>query len=107
MKAPEIQGILTARQSHPHFARRLRHIGVLAAFFVALLAVSAAFGAEPDELIQSLDLSRPELARVKENVDRRDLNAARRAFADYLRKRTSVHWQFDPAAPPKTLSAAE
>src|SRR5262249_19187776 len=52
-------------------------------------------------------LSRPDLARVRAAFDGQDLTTARRAFAEYLRTRTNVHWHFDPVSPPTSLLSGE
>ena len=71
-----------------------------------LLLASVAI-AESDTLIDSLDLALPELAVVKQAVDRGDNVAARKAFADHLRRRTDVLWHFDPAKPPNQIDQKE
>jgi hypothetical protein len=58
------------------------------------------------DLVAALDLSRPELVRVKAAADRQDFAAARKAFAQYLRTRTNVVWRFDPDQPPASLTPA-
>ena len=53
---------------------------------------------------EALDLERPELARVREAVERGDLEAAKEAFAQHIRTREKpvwiVHWRDRPV--PKT-----
>src|SRR5689334_3918044 len=63
---------------------------------LAIARVSAA-----DALLDSLDLSRPGLENVKAAVNRKDLPAARSAFADYLRHREKPKLQSSlPSAVP-------
>jgi hypothetical protein len=77
---------------------------------LALLPISAAAqntAARHADLIQSLDLTRPDLALVKDALEKQDLPEAEHAFADHLRTRTAIHWHFEPSSPPKPLAAAE
>jgi hypothetical protein len=80
--------------------------GLLGLLPLSILTQASA-GAGTVELIASLDLSRPDLSRVKAAVDKEDFLGAAHAFADHLRARRGIRWRFDPATPPGTLSAAE
>jgi hypothetical protein len=82
-------------------------IGVGFGLFALLALFVDAGVAGQAEMISALDLSRADLAAVKEAVDRQDVAGARRAFADHLRTRKEVHWNFDAASPPGVLSAEE
>lgn len=80
----------------------------LVAFCIGITALwaNSAVG-ESDALIKSLDLTRPDMAKVKAAADLGDMAAARKAFAQHLRTRTNVVWYFDPASPPKDLTSEE
>lgn len=58
-----------------------------------------------DPLLEALDLSQPDMSAVKVAMERGDTVEARAAFARHLRTRTAPRWFFDPAAPPKDISA--
>jgi len=61
---------------------------------------------ETPDLIEMLDLERPELQAVREAVRKGDRQAALKAFAAHLRSRKTPRWFIDPDAPPKDLSDA-
>lgn len=69
-----------------------------------LIWPQAALAAIDDPLLNAIDLSRPELADVREAYDQGNAAAARKAFADYLRKRATPKWKIDPDHPPQELS---
>ena len=50
------------------------------------------------QFFSMVDVERPELAGVREAVAKADWPAAKRAFAEHLRTRTSPRWTFDPKA---------
>src|SRR5881392_2112405 len=81
-------------------------VGLLASLPISIRGQIPAVAGQA-ELLYSLDLSRADLAGVKDALDKQDLSGARRALADHLRTRTGVHWHFDPSSPPKSLSPAE
>ena len=45
-----------------------------------------------EQFFQALDLQRPELATVKEALDKKDYSAAKHAFAEHIRKRRTPRW---------------
>jgi hypothetical protein len=59
------------------------------------------------QLIQALDLSRPELEGVRTAWQKHDLAAARHAFAEHLRARTNVHWRPNAASQSESETSGE
>ena len=51
-----------------------------------------------EALFEALDLAWPGLEEVQRKVAEQDYEAAKHAFAQYLREREAVHWWFDPHA---------
>src|SRR5689334_14857083 len=93
---------------------RRRLPGLLALLLICSAGAASVVAQQPattesakDELLASLDLSRPDLLDVKQALDKTDIAGARRALADYLRTRKNVHWHFDPSSPPARLSDKE
>src|ERR1043166_3719479 len=76
------------------------------AVIIIFIAMNSARAAN-DPLIDALDLDRPDLAAVKDAVNKNDLPEPRRAFAQHLRQRATPKWYFDPSHPPNDLSDAE
>src|SRR5438874_11578181 len=79
---------------------------IIACWLIVQSCLIAQTTRSQSELIAALDLSRPELAKVKAAADQQDFAAARKAFAQYLRTRRNVVWRFDPDHPPASLTPA-
>lgn len=58
------------------------------------------------ELLQDLDLKRPDMAPVKASVDASDDAGALASFLAHLRSRKIPIWRFDPAQPPNDADRA-
>ena len=60
-----------------------------------------------EQFFEALDLTRPELAKVKAAVDQDDLETAKAAFLNHLRERTSPEWWFDYRERPTDVHPVE
>lgn len=60
-----------------------------------------------DPLLASLDLERPDMAAVRQALDRADPDGARAALARHLRERPAPRWHFDPGSPPANCGPDE
>ena len=79
------------------FFRPCRIVRLIPLLFMFSATLASSALAEPDTraaaLLSALDLTQPGLAPVKEALQNGGQDAALKAFADYLRNRTNVHWR--------------
>src|SRR5690242_6475481 len=69
--------------------------------------IGAARAAGSENLIESVDFSRAELSGVKTAWEKKDVAAARRAFAEHLRTRTNVRWHPNAASQSEAVTSGE
>lgn len=82
-----------------------RQVLATGAYIMTLGLPAFSGGDGRDSLLDMLDLSRPELDRVREAYGSGDLDRARAEFAAHLRRREKPRWFIDPANPPKDITA--